>query len=121
YSDFDGTLHHGDWKWFGHALATYRVRDDLFLKGGIEVADDFADLNAYPLAGLAWLVSEQWRVDILLPHRAEISWSPNGGATTIRAGAYLEGDSYRVRAPASLGQARVDWQTQEITVGAGLV
>jgi hypothetical protein len=121
YSDLDGTMTSQDWHWFGHALGTYRIREDLFLKAGAAVSEDFADVDVIPLAGLAWTIDEQWRVDLLLPHRAEISWSPNAGTSTIRAGVYLEGDNYRVRGPASLGKPRVEWQTQEITISAGLV
>ena len=120
-SDLDGTLTSRDWHWFGHALGTYRVREDLFLKAGIAVSEDFADVSVIPLAGLAWTIDDQWRIDILLPHRAELSWSPNAGTSTLRAGIYLEGDNYRVRAPASLGKQRIEWQTQEITVSVGLV
>lgn len=121
YSDLDGTLTGDDWHWFGHGLGTYRVREDLFLKAGVAVSEDFADIDVIPLAGLAWTIGEQWRIDILLPHRVELSWSPNAGTTTVRAGAYLEGDNYRVRTPAALGKTRVEWQTQEVTVAAGLV
>src|SRR5690606_39090000 len=87
------------------------------LKGGVAVSEDFADVDVIPLAGLALTIHDQWRIDILLPHRAEISWSPNAEATIVRAGIYLEGDQYRVRTAGN----RVDWQTQEITVAAGLV
>jgi len=117
YSDLDGTLTSADWHWFGHVLGTYRLRDDLYLKGGVAVSEDFADVDVIPLAGLALTIHDQWRIDILLPHRAEISWSPNAEATIVRAGIYLEGDQYRVRTAGN----RFDWQTQEITVAAGLV
>src|SRR5690606_32468222 len=73
-----------------------------------------------PLAGIAWALNEQFRIDILLPHRAEASWSPNSGVTTLRVGGYLEGNQYRVRSSAATGKRQVDWQTQEITVAAGL-
>ncbi len=121
YSDLDGTLTSRDWHWFGHGLGTWRIREDLFLKAGAAVSEDFADVDVIPLAGLAWTIDDQWRVDILLPHRAEVSWSPNAGTSTIRVGVYLEGDNYRVRRPAALGKTRVEWQTQEITVAAGVV
>lgn len=120
YSDLDGTLHTKDWNWFGHALATYRVRDDLFLKAGAAVSEDFADVNLIPLLGISWFVNEQFRFDVLLPHRIEGSWSPNSGVTTVRVGAYLEGDQYHVRGSSATGKRRVDWQTQEITISAGL-
>lgn len=121
YSDLDGTLTSDDWQWFGHAMGTFRVRDDVFLKAGLAVSEDFADVGLIPLAGVSWLIGDQWRVDILLPHRAEVSWSPNSGATTIALGGYLEGDQYFVRGPATGGKRRAKWQTQEITVAATLI
>lgn len=120
YSDLDGTLTSDDWHWFGHGLATYRVQENVFLKGGVAVSEDFADIAVIPLAGIAWALNEQFRIDILLPHRAEASWSPNSGVTTLRVGGYLEGNQYRVRSSAATGKRQVDWQTQEITVAAGL-
>lgn len=120
YSDLDGTLTSRDWQWFGNALATFRVRDDLFLKGGVDVSETFADFGVVPLAGLAWVVSDQWRLDLLLPHRAEISWSPNAGATNVSAGVYIEGDQYRLRSPANQALRRYEWQTQEITASVSL-
>ncbi len=120
YSDLDGTLTTKDWQWFGHALATFRVRDDFFLKVGAEVAETFADIGVYPLAGFAWVLSDQWRMDMLLPQRLELSWSPNAGATNLGVGVYLEGDQYRLRGPASQGSRRFDWQTQEVTASFSL-
>jgi len=119
YSDLDGTLTHHDWFWFGHGLATLRAHDNLFFKAGVEVSQDFDDVDVFPLAGLAWVVNDQFRVDILLPHRIEASWSPNAGVTTVRVGTYLEGDQYRVRSSAATGKRSVDWQTQEITLSVG--
>lgn len=121
YSDLDGTLTSQDWQWFGHALGTYRVRDDVFLKAGLAVSEDFADVGLIPLGGVSWLIGDQWRLDILLPHRVEVSWSPNAGATTICVGGYLEGDQYFVRGPALTGKRRATWQTQEITISASLI
>lgn len=120
YSDLDGTLTSRDWQWFGNALATFRVRDDLFLKAGVDVSETFADFGVVPLAGLAWVISDQWRLDLLLPHRAEISWSPNAGATNLSAGVYVEGDQYRLRGPANQALRRYEWQTQEITASLSL-
>jgi hypothetical protein len=120
YTDFDGTLTRQDWPWFGHALATYRVQDNVFVKGGAAVSEDFADVDVIPLAGISWVLTDQFRFDVLLPHRAEVSWSPNAGITTFRVGGYLEGDQYRVRSSAATGKRRVDWQTQEISLAAGL-
>ncbi|MEZ5962876.1 MAG: hypothetical protein R3F56_03420 [Planctomycetota bacterium] len=120
YSDLDGTLTSKDWQWFGHGLATFRMRDDLFLKAGVAVSQDFADVDVIPLAGITWVIDEQFRIDVLLPHRIEGSWSPNAGITTVHAGAYLEGDQYRVRSSSGSGKRRVDWQTQEIRLAAGV-
>lgn len=120
YSDLDGTLTNKDWQWFGHGLATFRVREDIFLKAGVAVSQDFEDVDVIPLGGIAWVLNEQFRLDVLLPHRLEASWSPNAGVTTVHVGAYLQGDQYRVHSSAATGKRRVDWQTQEIWASAGL-
>jgi hypothetical protein len=121
YTDFDGTLTGQDWKWLGSAQGTYRHSEDLFFRAGLAVSEDFKDVNLIPLAGLSWLFLPQWRLDIALPHKIEVSWSTHGATTTVYGGIYLEGDEWRVRNVTNLGKRRFDVQTQEIKVGGGAV
>lgn len=118
YSDFDGTLHHEDWQFFGESVLAFRYSDNLFLKGGVRVSQDFKDLPVFPLLGLAWLINEAWRFDLLAPKQAELSWTPDP-AFSLNAGIELEGQEYHVRAPLSLGGARSDWQVQELRLYVG--
>ncbi len=118
YSDFEGTLHHQDYKFFGEGLVVFRYAEDLYFKGGVRVSEDFADAPVYPMAGLSWIANEQWRVDILLPRRAEVSYQPQT-PTTFYAGIDLEGQEYHLRSSAATGRQEFDFQVQEIRVYVG--
>lgn len=118
YSDWDGSLTRRDWQFNGHALATYRAQEDLFLKGGVMWSQDFKDVGAFPLAGVAWLFHPRWRLDVLLPKKIEVSWNPNP-AIILHTGVELEGNRYRTRLPATAGKAASDLWAQEITLTAG--
>ncbi|MEM7203534.1 MAG: DUF6268 family outer membrane beta-barrel protein [Planctomycetota bacterium] len=117
YSDFDGTLTSEDWEFFGESLVTFRYNDNVFYKGGVRVSKDFPDLPIFPLVGASWLLDDQWRVDVLLPKRAEISYQPQP-ATTVYGGLELEGQEYRVRAP---NGNRSDWNQQELRLYIGAI
>jgi hypothetical protein len=119
YSDFDGTLSHADWQWFGHALLTYEVSETLYLKGGVEVSEVFDDFGAYPLLGLSVLFHSKWRTDLLLPRRAELSFLPST-ATTISAGLSLDGQEYRARTSVAFGENEFDVRVQELVLYLGL-
>lgn len=118
YSDLDGGLHSQDWQFLGHGIATWKYRDDLYLKAGLEVSQVFDDVPVYPVAGLAWLVAPQWRVDVLLPRKAEISWSPHG-QLVVHGGFELDGQEYRVRSDAATGKRRFDFDVQELRLVVG--
>ncbi len=118
YSDLDGSLHSDDWKFFASGLATFRQDDNLFLKAGLEYSELFRDLNLVPLLGVSWLIDEEWRVDVLAPRYAEVSYAPDT-QTTIFFGFDIDGDEYRVRAPSSAGAGKTNISVQEIRWGIG--
>jgi hypothetical protein len=118
YSDFDDGLTHNDWQWYGRGLMTFRQSEELYWKLGVEVTNVFDDVPVYGLGGLAWLPGESWRIDLLLPREAELSYLA-GAATTLFVGVSLEGEEYRVRSPASSGKQATDLRTQELEVYVG--
>ena len=118
YSDFDGSPKSDDYQWMGRSLATIRQSDDLYWKVGIEVSNVFPDFSVYPLGGVAWLLNESWRVDVLLPRSAELSFLASS-ATTLFLGLALEGDEYRVRSSARTGKLESNIQTQELELYIG--
>ena len=113
YSDLDGTLNHDDWYLEASALATYKSSDDLFFKVGIAADETFDDLGVYPLLGLAYLLTEDWRIDVLLPWGATLSWAASD-QTTYSVGVELEGDAYNIRSSAATGKIETENRVQEI-------
>ena len=102
YSDFSGTMTSDDWQFYGNLLATIRQREDLYWHLGLRTSNDFEDVKVFPLLGLAWLPTVEWRVDILLPLKMEVSYLPSA-STILKLGLELEGDDYTVRSPVETG------------------
>lgn len=118
YSDLDGTLNSRDWKlWYGVALATYRVRDDLFLKAGVALTDAF-DTGAVPVGGVSWLFHPEWRLDILLPRSAEVSWSPVR-ALSLQAGVEMEPEEFHIRFRTPQGEGETDVHVRDLRAYLG--
>jgi hypothetical protein len=118
YSDLDGTLNSDDWKlWYGAALATYRCREDLFLKAGF-ILTDAIDTGAIPLVGAAWIFDPEWRLDLLLPRHAELSWSPSP-VLNLHVGFESEPEEFHVRTSTAAGDAQTDVHVQDIRVYLG--
>lgn len=118
YSDFDGSLKGGDWQFMGDLHAVYRYQDNLFFRGGLRASRDFEKLPVFPVAGLSWLMTEDWRLDMLLPVNIEVSYAPET-ATTVFTGLGIDGDEYYVRSPSSTGKIARHWNIQEITAYFG--
>jgi hypothetical protein len=118
YSDFDGTLHSDDWQFFGRGLLTYRLNEDVFVKGGVEVTQVFEDVPVYPLLGISAQFHPAWRTDILLPRKAELSFLPTD-ALTIFGQITLDGDEFRVRSSSNFGKRPYSLQTQELAIYFG--
>ena len=87
---------------------------------GIEVSEVFDDFAVYPLIGLSSIFAPQWRVDVLLPRKAELSFLPDT-ATTVFLGIRLDGDEFRVRTSAMAGKQAFDLQVQELSIYVGAV
>ena len=79
---------------------------------------DFVDVPVFPILGVAWLFDPNFRLDILLPLRAELSWLISV-PTQVFIGAEVEGQQYHVRAPATQGKAQSDINIQDIRLYVG--
>jgi len=118
YSDLDESLNSEDWKlWYGAALATYRCRDNLFLKVGV-LLTDAQDTGAIPLAGVCWTFHPQWRLDILLPRHAEVSWSLSR-PLNLQVGLESESEEFHVRTGTPQGTRETDVHVQDIRAYLG--
>ena len=118
FSDLDGSLKSDDWEFHGRVLGTYRSDEHLFLKGGLEVSDVFEDLAVYPLVGVSWLFSPNWRLDVLLPREIELSYLVDP-ATTLFVGLALDGREYHRRSSSVTGKVTSNFLTQELDVYLG--
>jgi hypothetical protein len=96
------------------------MHENLFFKGGGILSEDFADVDAFPVAGLSWIFHPRWRFDLLVPKSIEFSWNPTP-AIILHAGVDLEGNRYRVRAPLAAGKTATDLHAQEISLSGGAI
>jgi hypothetical protein len=120
YSDLDGTLNSRDWRlWYGAALLTYRLQDDLFLKGGVLVTD-VADTGALPLIGVSWIFLPAWRLDILIPRVLEVSWGPIR-VLNVHVGLEIEPEEFHIRYKTPGGEAQTDVHVQDIRAYIGAI
>ncbi len=119
YSDLDGTLNHNDYYFFGSLLGTYKASDDLYYKVGVTIDETIDDLPVYPLLGLSYLLTKEWRLDILLPKGATVSWLA-GEQTTVSAGLELTGAAYNIRTPPQAGtKIETENRVQELSFFVG--
>jgi hypothetical protein len=117
YSDFSGTLHHGDWEFYGNALMTFEVSRNIYFKVGAEHSGIFRDLDAFPVAGVSLIMGPSLRFDLLAPKMARLTANLSD-STAMNLSLDLEGDSYRIRPPASAAQHSID--VQELNASFGL-
>jgi hypothetical protein len=117
YSDFSGTLHHGDWEFYGNALMTFEISRDIYAKIGAEHSGIFADLDAFPVAGVSLIMGPNLRFDVLAPKMARLTANLSD-STAINLSLDLEGDSYRIRPPATSAQQFIN--VQELKASFGL-
>ena len=100
YSDLDGNVGKDDWYLKnGMALATYRVDDRVYLKGGLAMMQSFEDTSVVPILGASWLFAEDWRLDVLLPRTIEVSYAP-AAPWILHGGFEMEAEEYRMRSDA---------------------
>ncbi len=119
FSDLDGSVNHRDWYFFGSLLGTYKVSDDLFYKVGIATDETFDDVDVFPLLGLSYLLTKEWRIDVLLPRAATVSWLA-ANETTVSAGVELEGAAYNIRSSPGTGKIQTENRVQEIRLFVGV-
>lgn len=116
YSDFDGSLVRDDYQVLGALWGAYRYEENLYFKLGAAVTEDFERVRVIPLVGFAWLVSRQFRVDLLAPKLFRISWSPLR-RTTFMIGLRLQGEQYHARTDRESGKEEYDMRVQEFRLG----
>lgn len=115
YSDLDGTLNHNDYYFHGSLLGTYRASESLFYKVGVAADETFDDVPVFPLLGLSYVMAPEWRIDVLLPWAATVSWQA-AETTTVAAGLGLEGAAYNIRSSHSTGKIQTENRIQELTL-----
>jgi hypothetical protein len=134
FTDADGPLKHQDFDYPSFAVATMRVTPDLFLKAGVRYNQVFHDAPWLPILGISWDITGNsaaaggeadlggWRLDVLLPEHAEVSYWPSG-STGWLLGVEITGAEYHVRTSASTSPPRQqdNLQVQEVTAYLGLV
>jgi hypothetical protein len=119
YSDLDGSLNHSDWYFEGSGLATWKSSDELYWKVGIAADETFDDVPVFPLFGFSYLIDEEWRVDVLLPWAAVLSYLANS-QTTVALGLELEGAAYNIRSSAGTGKVETENRIQEFRAYLGV-
>jgi len=132
WSDMDSGLHHEDYDFPSSALMTFRTTDALFWKAGVRYNQIFEDAPWLPYLGVSWHItammtpegmgpgdSGSWRLDVLLPEYAELSWWP-APDTGYQWGFEVDGGEYHVRTSAATGNQRDDIHVQEVTTYLGM-
>ena len=122
WSDFsDSTLHHEDWQFYGRGLATWRFDKSVFVSAGVEYSGLFREFDVYPMLGVAYVIDPNWRVDVLLPRQARLTFSYSEHSSMFLS-VDLDGGEYRIRAPsAAVGPSRTPRtvNVQEFTASLG--
>jgi len=118
WSDLKTSLDRHDYDYPSRALVTIRSADDFFFKIGARYNQVFRDAPWLPYVGFAWMINEQFRLDVLAPESVELSWwaSPSFG---VQLGAEIDGGQYHVHQPGTGGRVSNDIQVQEIITYLG--
>lgn len=119
YSDIDDTLHHNDLDFPSSAMFTIRPLDRFFFKIGARYNQVYEDAPWLPLLGFSWEVVEGFRIDVLAPQTAEMSFWPTT-STGILFGGEVTGAEYHVHTAEALNQ-RANARVQEAIIYLGLV
>jgi hypothetical protein len=98
YTDFDGTLHSEDWRFYGDVIATYRFDAGFYGKVGGVYDGTFSDSPGYPVLGFGLVLSDTFRMDLLAPKYVELSWIPDA-SWIVKGGLSLDGERYSLRPP----------------------
>ncbi len=118
FTDFDKVLSHSDlWNEF-QVLGTYRYQDDLFFKGGFLITENWGSTRLLPLVGLSHLVDDRIRVDVLLPYKAELSWTDNE-EWTVYGGLYYGWQQYHAGNSFFATSDGHDIRLQQMILGGG--
>jgi hypothetical protein len=104
----------------GMALFTVRASPSFFFKVGARYNQIFEDAPWLPVLGFSWEVTDGFRIDVLAPERAEMSFWPSA-STGFLVGAQVYGGEYHVHTSLATGKQRDDLQVQEVIVYGGLM
>ncbi|MCA8951307.1 MAG: hypothetical protein KDE27_17500 [Planctomycetes bacterium] len=131
FSDLDATAHLQDYDVPSSLLLTWRTDPSLYVKLGVRYNQVYEDAPILPYIGLSWDItgtitppgseyasSDSWRLDILLPEYAEVSYWLNS-ATGFSLGAQIDGAQYHVRTSRASGHQRDNVQVQEVKTYLG--
>ncbi|MCC6670212.1 MAG: hypothetical protein IT458_04075 [Planctomycetes bacterium] len=115
YSDFDGALSTEDYQWYAKALLSWRLEENgnLFLKFGVNYDGTFEEMPVYPVLGLSWYLSPEFRFDVLAPEYLRFSWTPSNWLI-LGVGADVQGDEFRQRSAPATGKIEYSVNVQEI-------
>lgn len=116
YSDFSGTIHHGDWQLYANALLTYELDRSIYLKIGVEHSGLFRDLDAFPLLGVSWKIDDTFRFDLLAPKSARLTANLSKDSA-LNLSLDLDGGEYRIRQLQNSTQRTVNVQALELSLG----
>lgn len=120
WTDADAGLHHQDFDFPSRAMFTLRAMDRLFFKIGARYNQIFEEAPWLPYLGISVEVVEGFRIDILAPESAELSFWPNP-STGLLFGAEVNGAEYHVRTTEATGNQRANVRVQETVVYFGLL
>jgi len=117
YSDFSGTLNHGDWQLYGNSLLTIQYDRSIYMKVGIEYSGLFRDTDVYPLVGVSLIMDDTFRFDLLAPKRARLT-ADLSESSSLNLSLDLVGDEYQIRPPQRAQLRRtINVQELELTIG----
>ncbi len=119
FTDNDSTLTRNDFKMYGKVLLTYRADENLFLKVGARSNGIFSDYEILPYLGVSWQPTDTFRIDVLLPEKAELSLWPDP-SFGMMLGCEIQGNEYRVR-EATDHSVQADLHVQEVILYVGAI
>ncbi|MEE2887665.1 MAG: DUF6268 family outer membrane beta-barrel protein, partial [Planctomycetota bacterium] len=116
YSDFSGTLHHGDWQMYGNALVTWQYDRNIYVRAGAEYSGLFRDIEAYPLLGVGLAIQNNFRFDLLAPRSARLT-ADLSQDSSLNLSLDLAGNEYQIRPRQPSNHQTVHVQELELSLG----
>ncbi|MCB9878657.1 MAG: hypothetical protein H6835_13750 [Planctomycetes bacterium] len=117
YSDLEAPLTHKDYDFYSSMLFTVETIDHFYLKFGARYNQTYINAPWLPYLGFSWVLAPEFRIDLLLPEKLELTYSPSA-STSFSLGTMIQGAQYFVHAPNGQGN---DIQVQEIISYLGML